>query len=62
MPPCGRFDGAPAPLRLVVSSVVRLGLHLDVQLVLVGAAGDGPLQRGKRGHGDAEGHKVTEDR
>lgn len=34
---------------------MRLGLHVDAQLVLVGATGDGPLQRGKRGHGNAEG-------
>lgn len=54
MPPRGRLDRAPASLRLVVSPVVRLGLHLDAELVLVGAAGDGPLQRGQRGHGDAE--------
>lgn len=57
MPPCGCFHSPPAPLRLIVSSVVRLGLHLDAQLVLVGAPGDRPLQRGKGGHGDAKRHK-----
>lgn len=62
VPPCGGFHGPPAPLRLIVSSVVRLGLHLDAQLVLVGAPGDRPLQRGKGGHGDAERHKFTEER
>lgn len=57
MPSCGRFDCTPASLGLIVSSVVRLGLHLDVELILVCAMGDRPFQRGERGHRDAGGHE-----
>lgn len=53
MSSCGRFDRPPAPLGLIVGPVVRLGLHLDMELVLVCALGDRPLQRGEGGHGDA---------
>lgn len=60
MPSCGRFDRTPAPLGLIVGSVVRLGLHLDVEFVLVRVTGDGPLQQWERRHRDAregEGHR-----
>lgn len=53
VPPRGGLDRAPAALRLVVGPVVGLGLHLNAQLEVVGAAGDGPLQGWERGHGDA---------
>lgn len=53
MPSCGRFDRTPAALGLVVSSVVGLRLHFDVELILVGAVGDRPFQRRERCHGDA---------
>lgn len=53
MSPSRGFDGPAAALGLIVSAVVRLGLDLDVQLVLVSATGQGPLQRGQRGHWDA---------
>lgn len=56
MSSCVGFDGAPAPLRLIVSSVVRLGLHLDVELILVSVTGDGPFQWREGGHRDAAGH------
>lgn len=55
MSSCGGFDRPPASLRLVVSSVVWLGLHLNVELELLCAAGDRPFQRGERRHGDAAG-------
>lgn len=57
MPSCGRFDGPPASLGLVVSPVVRLRLHLNVELVLVGVTGNGPLQRRQRRDGDATEHQ-----
>lgn len=55
--PCGRFDSSPASLGLVVSPVVRLRLHLNVELILVGATGDGPLQRRQGRYGDATEHR-----
>lgn len=57
MASCGSFDCPSAPFGLIVSSVVRLRLHLDVELVLVCAMGNRPLQRGERSHGDAEEHE-----
>lgn len=60
MPSCGRFDGAPASLGFVVSPVVRLRLHLNVKLILVGVTGNGPLQRGERRDGDAAEHQGQE--
>lgn len=57
MSSCWGFDCAPAALRLIVSPVVRLGLHLNVELVLVCTMGDRPFQRGERGHGDAADHE-----
>lgn len=57
MAPCGRFDSPPASLGLVVSPVVRLWLHLNVELILVRVTGDGPLQGRQRGYGDATEHQ-----
>lgn len=54
MPSRGCFDCPSAPFGLIVSSVVRLRLHLDVELILVCAMGNRPLQRGERSHGDAK--------
>ena len=53
MPAGGGFDGPPAALRLVVGPVVGLGLHVDVQLMVLGAVGHGPLQGGEGGQRDA---------
>lgn len=53
MSSCGCFDCTSAPLCLIVSPVMRFGLHLDVELVLVCAGGDRPFQGRERGHGDA---------
>lgn len=55
MSSCGGFDSTSASLCLIVGSVVGLGLHLDVEFILVRATGDWPLQRGERGHRDAVG-------
>lgn len=38
------FDGSSAPLRLIVSSVVRTRLHLDTQLVLVKLGRQRPVE------------------
>ncbi|TNN54795.1 hypothetical protein EYF80_035001 [Liparis tanakae] len=38
------LDGSAAALRLVVGSVVRAGLHLDAQLVLVELGRQRPVQ------------------
>lgn len=57
MPSRGCFDCPSAPFGLIVSSVVRLRLHLNVELVLVRAMGNRPLQRGERSHGDAKEHE-----
>lgn len=53
------FNSPPAALGLIVCPVVRFGLHLDVQLILVYAAGQRPLQRRQRGYRDAVGEKNT---
>lgn len=60
----GRLHRAPAPLGLIVSSVVRLGLHLDVELVLVRAVWDRPFQRWEGSHWDARerGRDTEEER
>ena len=57
---CRGLHRPPAPLRLVVGPVVRFGLHVDVQLVLVGASGHRPLQRREGGHGDAADREGTQ--
>ena len=53
MASCGGFHGPPATLGLVVGSVVGLGLHVDVETVLVRTAGYRPFQRRERCHWDA---------
>ena len=48
------LDSPAAALRLVVRSVVWLGLHLDPQLVGAGLVGERPLERREGGgHWDA---------
>ena len=54
----GGFDRSPAPLCLIVGSVMRLGLHVNMELVLVCMAGDRPFQRGQRRKWDATGNKI----
>lgn len=56
MPSRGCFHRTPAPLGLIVSSVVRLGLHLDVEFILVCAMWDRPFQRWEGSHWDAREH------
>lgn len=51
--PGGSLDGSTAALGLVVRAVVRLGLHLDPQLVRARLAGQGPLQGWQGLHGQA---------
>lgn len=53
MSSCGGFDCTPASLGFIVSSVMWFGLHLNVELILVGATRHRPFQRGERSHGDA---------
>ncbi len=53
MSSCGGFDCTPASLRLIVSSVMRLRLHLNLEFILVCALRDRPFQRGERSHRDA---------
>lgn len=53
----GGFDRSPAPLCLIVGSVMRLGLHVNMELILVCMAGDRPFQRGQRRKWDATGNK-----
>lgn len=57
MSSCGGFDRTPASLCLVVSSVVRLGLHLNVEFILVCATGNRPFQWRKRSNRDAVEHE-----
>lgn len=60
MSSCGGLDCTPAPLCLVVSSVMWLGLHFNVEFILVRAAGNGPFQRREGSHWDATGHNREE--
>ena len=60
MPAGGGFDGPPAALRLVVGPVMGLGLHVDVQLIVLRVVGHGPLQgREGRQRDAAEGQPRT---
>lgn len=54
VPSCQGFHGSPAALRLVVGSVVGLGLHFDLQAVRPGAGRQLPV---KGGQGRAVGVK-----